>query len=334
MSWHDFCRLFTEITVCRLLPDHLEARQGGWLPSVFGAGQALTVEVFAHSRVELALHQEPHSDRGENAISTHLDLGFAVMKEAADGSLSLVTSAERTLQSSVCSSATLEQDDVVSKYVVLPLCFGNLRSTAPRKFVLSCHSTMPITLEPIATPPKMLAAAMIQLVLAEGEGQSMLSHPVLGEVLKLWSLEQEGGYAIVAENLSPMHVRVEVDAAERTAGFLSSRGALFCQDVLPPRTRQLIIVLSADMSKKSHSLSMQYGAGVLQPADLGGGGHIPDLSDLGALRELHEPQPITATLADPAATSAPPPGSQPPVDLGALASSILKGMQQQPPPSS
>ena len=31
-------------------PEYLEARQGGWLPSVFGAGQALMVEVYAHTQ--------------------------------------------------------------------------------------------------------------------------------------------------------------------------------------------------------------------------------------------------------------------------------------------
>ena len=47
MSWADFTRLFAEVCVCRLLPGHLEARQGGWLPSVFGPGQAIEIEVYA-----------------------------------------------------------------------------------------------------------------------------------------------------------------------------------------------------------------------------------------------------------------------------------------------
>jgi len=332
MAWPDLCRLFAELTVCRLLHHHLEARQGGWLPSVFGLGQALTVEVFAHSHVELALHQEPHSDRGEKGIQTLIDVGFAVMKQQSDGSLSLVTAAERSLQASVCASATLEQDDFVSKYLVLPLCFGHLRSAEPRKFTLSCHSTMPITLEPIAAPPKILAAAAIQIVMKEGEGQSLLTHPVLGAMLKLWTMEDEGGYMIVAENMSQVHIRVEVDASEHTSGFLASRGALFCQDVLPPRSRQLLLVLSIDLTKKSHSLSMAYGGGVLQPAEvasLGGGGHIPALEDLGALRELHEPQPMGRPAADAPMEEAMPPGAQPSVDISALTQNILNAMQQQ-----
>lgn len=115
MAWSDMARLFAELTICRLLPGHLEARQGGWLPSIFGAGQALTLEVFAHSRVELALHQEPHSDRGEASLRTMIDVGFAVLKQGADGSLSLVAVAERSVQACVWASATLEQERIVDR---------------------------------------------------------------------------------------------------------------------------------------------------------------------------------------------------------------------------
>ena len=55
--------------------------------------------------------------------------------------------------------------------------------------------------------------------------------------------------------------------------------------MLPPRSRQLLLVLSVDISKKNMSLSMSYGGGVLNPqevATLGGGGHIPALDNLGA----------------------------------------------------
>jgi len=28
MAWDDFCKYFGELTICRLLPDRVEARQG------------------------------------------------------------------------------------------------------------------------------------------------------------------------------------------------------------------------------------------------------------------------------------------------------------------
>ena len=60
MAWDDFCVYFAELAVCRLLPEHVEARQGGWLSSIFNAGNALALEVFAHTQLELTVHQEAH----------------------------------------------------------------------------------------------------------------------------------------------------------------------------------------------------------------------------------------------------------------------------------
>jgi len=117
--------------------------------------------------------------------------------------------------------------------------------------------------------------------------------------------------------VSMLRVRVEVDASEHTSGFRSSRGALFCEDVLPPRSRQILMVLSLDMSKRAHSMGMRYGASPLEPTAVvpPGAGHIPTLDDLGALAPLHEPQPINKGAA-----LAAPPGQ---VDVGALAANIM-----------
>ena len=57
----------------------------------------------------------------------------------------------------------------------------------------------------------------------------ILSHPSMGDMLVLYLREEEAGYAIVGENLATFPIRVEVDASEGTCGFISSRGALFCQ---------------------------------------------------------------------------------------------------------
>jgi len=96
--------------------------------------------------------------------------------------------------------------------------------------------------------------------------------------------------------------------------------------VLPPRTRQLIIVLSLSMQSKTHSLGMQFGGGVLQPTELvpDGAGHIPALADLGALAPLHEAQPIVTGGAGAEWQQQQQPGGT--VDVAALASSILSQM--------
>ena len=83
--------------------------------------------------------------------------------------------------------------------------------------------------ESTALSSELLATAMIQLCLKKGDRRPILSNPALGDVLVLYLLEEEAGYAIVGENLGYFPIRVEVDASENTSGFVSSRGAMFCQ---------------------------------------------------------------------------------------------------------
>ena len=82
MSWSDFTRLFAEVCVCRVLPQHLEARQGRWLASIFGAGQAMEVEVYAHTQLELTVHQEAHSTAA-SPRSPHSKTSAAVLRLGA-----------------------------------------------------------------------------------------------------------------------------------------------------------------------------------------------------------------------------------------------------------
>ena len=44
--------------------------------SALNAGQALSLEVFAHTQLELAVHQEPHVVRGENSFALLLALAM------------------------------------------------------------------------------------------------------------------------------------------------------------------------------------------------------------------------------------------------------------------
>jgi len=83
MAWDDFYRLFAEVCVCRLVPELMEGRETGWLASVFNAGQAVTLEVYARANVEVTLHQEPHASRGADAAPTLVDIGLAILKVKA-----------------------------------------------------------------------------------------------------------------------------------------------------------------------------------------------------------------------------------------------------------
>ena len=96
-----------------------------------------------------------------------------------------------------------------------------------------------MAIETVALPAARLASSQIAVAVEGGERSALLKHPMLGEVLVTYVLEQDAGHTIVAENPTSMYVRFEVDASDHTVGYVSSRGALFCEDVLPPHTRQL-----------------------------------------------------------------------------------------------
>jgi hypothetical protein len=79
--WPEFCDYFAELTVCRLLEaGQPEARQQGWLASAFNAGEAVSIETYARTRVELCAYQEGSATRGEAALRTMVDIGLVVLK--------------------------------------------------------------------------------------------------------------------------------------------------------------------------------------------------------------------------------------------------------------
>ena len=312
MRWDDFLTCFLEVTVCKLLPEeeypqHQEMRVGGWLPSAFNAGQAVSIDAFAHTRCELSVYQEQHSERGEGSFALLLDIGLTVLKKTTDGSWELVETAERTLKPSCALSVTLEQDAFATEYLVIPLCFGQLHSTEPRKFTVTAHATQPLALEVVPLPAQLLREAAIAAAVKHGDRQPLLKNGAGMEALVIYSYDEEGGYIIVAENVTPFPMQVGVDASERTKGFFSSRGGtpehptLFTQDILPPFSRQILIVLTMNMKSKQHQLAMGYNGGSLDPGTVAppGGAHIPDLEHLGALQDLHKPQPNGARAGQP-----------------------------------
>ena len=166
-----------------------------------------------------------------------------------------------------------------------------------------------------------MAAGLIELAIANAERTALLSHPTLGEMLVVYQLEDGAGHFLVAENLAPVAMRIEVDASEGSRGFTSSRGMLVCQDVLPPRSRMLLMAFTLSMKAKAHALGFRFGGAAVPPGEPTTG-HIPDLSGLGQLAPLHSPRPIDAK---------PPAALGGNVDVSALASNILGMLGQRPP---
>ena len=190
----------------------------------------------------------------------------------------------------------------------------------------ACLSNQVLSIETVPLQPADLAAATIAVTCKHGEKSTLLSHPSLGEALNIYTLEEEAGYTLVAENLQPVRIRVEVDASEGSKGLISTRGALFCEDVLPPRSRMIVMILSFDMKSKTHAMGLRFGGGVLEPGMVvpHGAGHIPALEDLGPLAPLHQPQPLPMAQGGFGGGATQPSVG---VDVAALASNIMSQMR-------
>ena len=339
MRWDDFLKCFLEVTVCKLLPEeeYPNTKRCAWAAGSLRLQRwagGVDRRVRPHALRALGI-PEQHSERGEGSFALLLDIGLTVLKKTTDGSWGSSRPPNARSKPSCALSVTLEQDAFATEYLVIPLCFGQLHSTEPRKFTVTAHATQPLALEVVPLPAQLLREAAIAAAVKHGDRQPLLKNGAGMEALVVYSYDEEGGYIIVAENVTPFPMQVGVDASERTKGFFSSRGGtpehptLFTQDILPPFSRQILIVLTMNMKSKQHQLAMGYNGGSLDPGTVAppGGAHIPDLEHLGALQDLHKPQPSGARAGQPNGGGAAPGGD--PAAAQLLAALMGAAAQQQ-----
>jgi hypothetical protein len=114
---------------------------------------------------------------------------------------------------------TLELDGYEGEYLAVPLCFNQLASTEPRRYIAAAHSTQPVLLQPAKLDHAELAAALAQVVSEHGERKS------LGRHVFVTTWKDEAGSFVLVENASAReHSHVTLDC-ETSVGVLSSRGA-------------------------------------------------------------------------------------------------------------
>ena len=91
--------------------------------------------------------------------------------------------------------------------------------------------------------PATIASALAQLAVDKGTKAPILINPqTKQEYLVYYILEDDAGMIVVAENVDRGRAfQTEVECSTvNTVGYVSSRTSLFCQDVLPPRHRQVL----------------------------------------------------------------------------------------------
>jgi hypothetical protein len=117
------------------------------------------------------------------------------------------------------ANVTLEMDGYEGEFLALPLCFHQLASAEPRRYVAAAHSTQPVLLRPAKLEPRELAQALAHVVAEGGERKQ------LGRHVFVTTLKEEAGSIVLVENASPhAHAHVTIDC-EHSIGVLSSRGA-------------------------------------------------------------------------------------------------------------
>jgi len=324
MSFEDFVRFFASVEVCRVRPPRFqEVRTRGWLASAFGAGEAMAVNSFARTELDVAIYQEGHSDRGGTGARTLLDLGMLVVKTGAvdddagsAGDLQVVGFAKRAVSEQAFLTTTLEQDSHEGKFLIIPLCFNQLASTEPRRFVAAAHSSQPLLLQPTKLSPRDVSSALLRLATVHG------TPTWIGPIcVSAW--KDDAGTIVVAENSSERTMRVDLDCSS-SVNMLSSRGALFCEDVLLPRSRMVLMVITA----KAGARDVRFGMGMgCAPAE--GEGHIPPIEPEAAPNSvLHMPEPIPAARVAELRRTVPASPAPAGLDINNLSAALAATFQQ------
>lgn len=287
--WEDWREYFATVEICRTRDGAWsEVRQRGWLPSAVGMGTAVEFTCLTDTEVDISLHQEGHIVRGESGGNHMVDLGFALLRIAereGETTYELVDDTLRKMQP--CASKAFKLGE--GTYYLIPITFNQFAVPAPRKYMLSTHSSQPLLIEQRDCDPRWMAEVMIQRTIKRGKRNEIVP-PEKGGPVAVYThhSEGEGGMVVAIENHHPMLcTSVTVDCSE-SPGVVSTRGVLFCQDSIPPGHRALLFVLSPKEGVNQYGWSMQQSYDVSQGVE----NHIPPLDDGQPCDIIHKAYPI------------------------------------------
>ncbi|KAI1286999.1 Calpain-D [Halotydeus destructor] len=295
MSFMDMLNYFDSIDVCKVRPDWTEIRLEGVLPP-FGDKDHLAVIVLTvaePTEVEFSLFQESQRN-AERSQRSQLDLCVLVFR-AVNSTLgkvgSLAKHSKRQVRGFVGCHAMLEP----GIYVVVCLAFNHWHTSFSStdvypKFLLAIHSSKRLMVETLPPPSFLLADAIISLTLAKGQRHEGREGMTAFYLTKGWA-----GLVVVVENrLSDRRVQVICDCSD-SVNVVSTRAALKTIDSVPPRHRQVIIILTqlegiggfSIAHRLTHRVSPRSGLHDWGPP---GTNHVPFLDQ--EVFGLHAPRPI------------------------------------------
>eukprot|EP00928_Gymnodinium_smaydae_P028160 TRINITY_DN21550_c0_g2_i1.p1 TRINITY_DN21550_c0_g2~~TRINITY_DN21550_c0_g2_i1.p1 ORF type:complete len:1109 (-),score=276.29 TRINITY_DN21550_c0_g2_i1:182-3118(-) len=262
MSFEDVRNYFAVVEVCRVHEGWEETKERAWLPSGVGPGEAFDLTVYERTQVDLALWQEKHITR-ESALgaSTNVDVGLAVLRwrQSSSGADSgpdfqCVEYVKRCSDDCASKEMILEGGYV---YRLAPLCFNQMQQTAPRRVTLVVHSSNPVSLKKVSSTWRDLAAATVSVTVGKGR-KGMVAPGVSSSMLS------DAGYIFAVENDTDVPFGLQVDSSD-SVGMVSSRegGACGCIDLVPPRSRKVVLALARRQG--AVRMGWSFGFGQLPP---------------------------------------------------------------------
>jgi calpain-15 len=294
MAFEDVLKYFGNVDICKIRSGWTEVRLSGTFPS-FASPDHLScvlLTVLEATEVELTLFQR--EDRLLKSCQLNLCLAVYSVPEFPLSHIGhLVANSESQVQSSVGCGTILKP----GHYVAVCMAFnhwGTSRTEADGTitdypYVLAVHSAQPLLAEHFSVEGSVISDAVIGLALAKGDKYYEFEGLTTYALNKCWA-----GLVFVVENRQVdkwIHVRMDCSSS---CNLVSTRGVLATADAVPPRHRQVIIVLSPldggdTVSSEFRMLYRKARSSSLE--DWGTGSNCPPVAH--HLQGLHFPRPIT-----------------------------------------
>ncbi|PSN35671.1 Calpain-D [Blattella germanica] len=287
ISFEDVIKYFDYVDICKVRLHWNEVRLLGSFPThaLHEELKCFLLTVQEATEVELVLHQE----RNRGSRKGQLDLFCAIYRTDTYP----VSKLGKLVHSSKCevrNTVSLECMLEPGCYAVVCTAFNHWNRTVPHDpvYVLAIHSRKRSLAEQISVQNCVLADAIIGLVVAKGRKQVMPHGMVQYSLSRDWD-----GLVVVIENKNPVKwVHAKVDCRSNQ-NVVSSRGSLTTADSIPPRHRQIVVLLShldgSEGFTRSYVVELRFNSsGDLK--DWGHGMHYPPIDRKS--EGLHAPRPI------------------------------------------
>lgn len=296
MSFSDVLKYFDSIDICKVRQHWNEIRLEGVIPSNSCDTQNFAVFLLSIDKtteIDLTIFQTGKRN-AKQCSQNQIDLSIAVFHalNPMNGEIaSLVKCSERRIQGCVGCEAMFEP----GIYVIVCFGFNHWQNTIDEfekypKFVLSLHSSNPLSIETLNPYTYILADSLIKLTLSQGKRHAIRERMIVYYLSKGWS-----GLTIVIENLfTDRYIQAICDCSQ-SLNVVSSRATLYTIDSIPPLHRQVINVLTQLEAGNglviehclTHRISNREGLN-----DFGNtnDNHIPQIDQI--VYGLHSPRPL------------------------------------------